>query len=76
MGWTRSTLGYALAWNDLGDAIGTARMQAKGTIVRMAVLKAWRGRTRPPSNVAGSGGETRPLRVTLAAQTHALGFYE
>ncbi|HPV81749.1 MAG TPA: GNAT family N-acyltransferase, partial [Nitrospira sp.] len=34
---------HVLAWNDQGDAIGTARMQPNGTIGRMAVLKDWRG---------------------------------
>ena len=70
---------HALAWNDLGDAIGTARMQAKGTIGRMAVLKDWRGRgvgralLQTLLNLAAKQGLSRG---TLAAQTHALGFYE
>lgn len=70
---------HALAWNDLGDAIGTARMQAEGTIGRMAVLKDWRGRGTGRAllhtllDLAARQGLSR---VTLAAQTHALGFYE
>ena len=70
---------HVLAWNDHGDAIGTARMQAKGAIGRMAV-----------SRTGGVAGVGRALlqtlldlaarqglsRVTLAAQIHALGFYE
>ena len=70
---------HALAWNDLGDPIGTARMKAGGTIGRMAVLKDWRGRgvgralLRTLLELAGRQGLSR---VTLAAQTHALGFYE
>lgn len=70
---------HVLAWNDLGDAIGTARMQAKGTIGRMAVLKDWRGRGTGRAllqtllDLAARQGLSR---VTLSAQTHALGFYE
>ena len=70
---------HVLAWNEHGHAIGTARMQAQGTIGRMAVLKEWRGRG------AGRGLLEALLdravrqgltRVTLSAQTHAIGFYE
>jgi predicted GNAT family N-acyltransferase len=70
---------HVLAWNDLGETIGTARMQAKGTIGRMAVLKAWRGRGAGRAllqtllDLAAKQGLSR---VTLAAQTHAMGFYE
>ena len=70
---------HVLAWNDHGDAIGTARMQAKGTIGRMAVLKDWRGRgvgralLQTLLDLAARQGLSR---VTLAAQIHALGFYE
>ena len=35
---------HVLAWSEVGDAIGTARMQAEGNIGRMAVLKGWRRR--------------------------------
>ena len=70
---------HVLAWNDQGDAIGTARMQPNGTIGRMAVLKEWRGRGAGRALVealldcAVRQGLTR---VTLSAQTHAIGFYE
>jgi predicted GNAT family N-acyltransferase len=70
---------HALVWNDLGDAIGTARMQAEGTIGRMAVLKDWRSRGAGRAllqtllELATRQGLSR---VTLAAQLHALGFYE
>ncbi len=70
---------HVLAWNDLGEAIGTARMQANGTIGRMAVLKDWRGRgvgralLQTLLDLAARQGLSR---VTLAAQIHALGFYE
>ena len=70
---------HGLAWNDLGEAIGTARMQTKGIIGRMAVLKDWRGRgvgralLQTLLDLAARQGLAR---VTLSAQTHALGFYE
>ena len=70
---------HVLAWNDQADAIGTARMQANGTIGRMAVLKDWRGRGAGRAlleallDCAVRQGLTR---VTLSAQTHAIGFYE
>lgn len=70
---------HVLAWNDLGDAIGTARMQTNGTIGRMAVLRDWRGRGvgRVRLNRLLDLAATRGLaRVTLSAQTHAIGFYE
>jgi predicted GNAT family N-acyltransferase len=70
---------HALAWNEVGDAIGTARLQAEGKIGRMAVLKGWRG--------CGAGRALLQTlldlavrqglsRVTLAAQIHAIEFYE
>ena len=70
---------HVLAWNASGEAIGTARMQATGTIGRMAVLKGWRGRAVGQAilqrllNLATKQGLSR---VTLSAQTHALGFYQ
>ena len=70
---------YVLAWNDRGEAIGTARMQQNGTIGRMAVLKDWRGRgvgralLQTLLELATRQGLAR---VTLSAQIHALGFYE
>ena len=70
---------HVLAWNDTGEAIGTARMQAEGKIGRMAVLRDWRGRgvgfaiLQMLLDLASRKGLPR---VTLAAQMHALGFYE
>jgi predicted GNAT family N-acyltransferase len=70
---------HVLAWNDQGETIGTARMQLNGTIGRMAVLKDWRGRGAGRAllqtllDLAARQGLTR---VTLSAQTHAVGFYE
>ena len=74
-----SSCAHVLAWNDRGEAIGTARMQQNGTIGRMAVLKDWRRRgvgralLKTLLDLAARQGLTR---VTLSAQTHALGFYE
>jgi predicted GNAT family N-acyltransferase len=74
-----SACAHVLAWNNRGEAIGTARMQQNGTIGRMAVLKDWRGRgvgralLRTLLDLAARRGLSR---VTLSAQTHALGFYE
>ena len=74
-----SACAHVLAWNNRGEAIGTARMQQNGTIGRMAVLKDWRGRgvgralLRTVLDLAPRRGLPR---VTLSAQTHALGFYE
>lgn len=73
------TCAHVLAWNAHGAAIGTARMQVNGTIGRMAVLKNWRGRgvghalLHTLLDLAERQGLSR---VTLSAQTHALGFYE
>jgi predicted GNAT family N-acyltransferase len=70
---------HVLAWNEIGEAVGTARIQAEGTIGRMAVLKGWRGRgvgaalLRTLLDMAARQGLSR---VTLSAQTHAIGFYE
>jgi predicted GNAT family N-acyltransferase len=70
---------HVLAWNDVGEAVGTARMRADGTIGRMAVLKDWRGRgvgralLQRLVDLASRRGLSR---VTLAAQIHALRFYE
>ena len=70
---------HVLAWNKGGEAIGTARMQANGRIGRMAVLKDWRGRGAGRALLEAlldcAGRQTHP-RVTLSAQTHAIGFYE
>ena len=74
-----SACAHVLAWNNRGEAIGTARMQQNGTIGRMAVLKDWRGRGvgRPLLRTLLDLATRRGLsRVTLSAQTHALGFYE
>ncbi|HNV27159.1 MAG TPA: GNAT family N-acetyltransferase [Nitrospira sp.] len=70
---------HVLAWNGQGDAIGTARMQPNGTIGRMAVLKDWRGRGAGRALLEAlldCAVRQELTRVTLSAQTHAIGFYE
>jgi predicted GNAT family N-acyltransferase len=70
---------HVLAWDDRGEAIGTARMQVNGTIGRMAVLKDRRGCGvgRALLQTLLDLAERQGLsRVTLSAQIHALGFYE
>ncbi len=70
---------HVLAWNDIGEAIGTSRMQPNGTIGRMAVIKDWRGHgvgrmlLHTLLDLAARQGLAR---VTLSAQIHALGFYQ
>lgn len=70
---------HVLAWNTSGEPIGTARMQRTGVIGRMAVVKRWRRQgigqaiLQKLLNLAAKQGL---LRVTLSAQTHAVGFYE
>ena len=74
-----SLCAHALAWNDFGEAIGTARMQADGTIGRMAVLKDWRGHGVGHAllqRLLDLGARQGLSRVTLAAQTYIIGFYE
>jgi predicted GNAT family N-acyltransferase len=74
-----SDCAHVLALHERSEAIGTARMQANGTIGRMAVLKDWRGRgvgralLQTLLDLAVRQGLPR---VTLSAQTHAIGFYE
>jgi predicted GNAT family N-acyltransferase len=62
-----------------GRAVGTARLAADGKIGRMAVLGDWRGRGVGSALVGAlvdiAVGQGLSL-VRLAAQTHAVGFYE
>lgn len=70
---------HVAAWDEAGEVIATARMQPNGTIGRMAVLKGWRGRG-VGSALLGSlldlAAQRGLARVSLSAQTHAIGFYE
>jgi predicted GNAT family N-acyltransferase len=70
---------HFLARDNDGVVLGTARLTKGGRIGRMAVLKAWRGRgvgealLRNCIEVARLGSLPE---ITLAAQTHAIGFYQ
>lgn len=70
---------HFLALDATGQPIGTARLLPDGHIGRMAVLRPWRRRGVGSAllchvlNAARSAGFTQ---VELAAQTHALGFYQ
>jgi len=70
---------HVLAYDDRGNVIGTARLTEDGRIGRMAVLEPWRGRgvgdllLQAVLDLARRQGFPR---VTLAAQTYAIGFYE
>ncbi|MBI4207818.1 MAG: GNAT family N-acetyltransferase [Betaproteobacteria bacterium] len=70
--------GHVLAFSPEDAPIGTGRLLPDGSIGRMAVLKAWRGR--------GVGSAILGMLLSLArkegfdavrlhAQTHAVGFY-
>lgn len=69
---------HALAFNGLGEPIGTGRLLPDGHIGRMAVLKSSRGNGVGASILirlieeAGARGFTQ---VVLSAQTHARAFY-
>lgn len=69
---------HFLAVDDMGRAIGCARLLPDGQVGRMAVLPAWRGRgvgralLAAVMNAARVRGHTT---LRLSAQTHAAGFY-
>jgi predicted GNAT family N-acyltransferase len=70
---------HALAEDATGRAIGTARLLPDGSVGRMAVLPAWRGRGVGSALLATMLEVARrrgDREVTLHAQTHACGFYE
>ena len=69
---------HMLATDAAGNAIGTSRLLTDGTIGRMAVLKAWRGRGVGTALLLRLLEEARSQhlqRIVLHAQTHASGFY-
>lgn len=69
---------HVLALADDGTPIGTGRLTPRRTIGRMAVLREWRGRGVGEALLDALVQRARDLgwpEVTLAAQTHALGFY-
>ncbi len=70
---------HVLAFNLDGDVIGTGRITDSGRIGRMSVLREWRNHGIGDlilvalMDLAEKQGFRR---ITLAAQTHAMGFYE
>lgn len=70
---------HFLALDATGQAIGTARLLPDGHIGRMAVLKPWRCRGVGSAllrHVLTAARDAGFAEVELAAQTHALGFYQ
>ena len=69
---------HALAFNDLGEPIGTGRLLPDGHIGRMAVLKSCRGKgvgAEILRRLIEQARERGFTQVVLSAQTHARGFY-
>ena len=69
---------WFLARDAQGRPVGIARLTPEGTIGRMAVLAPWRRQGVGSALLAAAlcAARTRGLsRITLSAQTHALGFY-
>ena len=69
---------HALAVDENGRAIGTARLLPDGRIGRMAVLKEQRGTGVGAALLQTLLARARArgmTRITLHAQTHAAGFY-
>ena len=70
---------HALAFDDEHDAIATGRLLHDGRIGRMAVCKPWRGKGIGTALLKLLMDEARArghASVTLAAQVHAIPFYE
>lgn len=70
---------HALAFDDDGNAIATGRLLPDGKIGRMAVLKSWRGKGVGAAILELLMNEARDQgheTVKLAAQVHAIPFYE
>ena len=69
---------HALACDETGRAIGTARLLPDGHLGRMAVLAAWRrqgvGMALANALIARAS-ERGDAEIVLHAQTHAVGFY-
>ena len=69
---------HAVALDDAGRAIGTARLLPAGRIGRMAVRKAWRRKGVGAALMRVLLDEARRAgmrSITLHAQTHAAAFY-
>jgi predicted GNAT family N-acyltransferase len=70
---------HALASAPDGEPVATGRLLPDGHIGRMAVLKAWRGRGVGAAILALLVKQARgrgDREIALAAQVHAIGFYE
>ncbi len=70
---------HLLAFDPDGRPIGTARMQARGHIGRIAVIKVWRKRgvgARLVEALVEVAREAGLASVDLDSQVHAVGFYE
>lgn len=70
---------HVLAYDDEGRAVATGRLLPEGKIGRMAVLREWRGMGVGSEILAALVEEARAHghhSVKLAAQTHAIPFYE
>lgn len=69
---------HVLALDDKGEPVGTARLTPRRTIGRMAVLPHWRGQGVGEALLEALVERARASgthELTLAAQTHAIGFY-
>jgi len=69
---------HAMAYDDAGKAIGTARMHPDGQLGRMAVVKDWRRRGVGAALLEGLINEARKrglAEVRLLAPVQALEFY-
>lgn len=69
---------HAIAYDDAGKAIGTARLLPDGQIGRMAVVKEWRRRGVGAGLLEGLVNEARKrglAEVRLSAPVQALEFY-
>ncbi|MFA7349960.1 MAG: GNAT family N-acetyltransferase [Methylotenera sp.] len=74
-----ATAQHLLAINDVGEAIGCARLLSDGSIGRMAVLKPWRGLgvgSALLNKAVALYRQQNIQNITLSAQVHAIPFYE
>ncbi|MCA1801710.1 MAG: GNAT family N-acetyltransferase [Rhodothermaceae bacterium] len=70
---------HVLAYNDLGEAIGTARLLGSKKIGRVAVVKSWRGKGVGKALIGflmQMARENGAHTVELDAQVYAIPFYE
>lgn len=74
-----ATAQHLLVLNDVGEAIGCARLLGDGSIGRMAVLKPWRGLgvgSALLNKAVALYRQQNIQNITLSAQVHAIPFYE